>query len=719
MPYSIVTDDGIQIDNIPDNVDRNSEELRNRVASIRQSPEWQSAQKGSAEQPTQQPTQPTSAPVAPSTEAPLPSDYRSETLKQSAELARQYVKEPLNRGAGLAGRALVEGTFGTVGLVSDPIAALITQALPEGSPKQMRAREIGAQLSDILGLPKPETSGERVVQSAAEAVAGGVPLIKGGQLLAKAATPLAQKAGQFLSAAPAAQGISAAAGGAAAQGVQESGGSETGQLLAGLAAGVLAPSAVASTLGAGKAVLAGRTALEQVAPETANLLKQAGQQGIDVLTTDILQPKTAMGKFAQRTAERIPFVGTGDIRKVQQQQRVNAVQNVLQEYGAIDTTGISGEAFKTGLSKKVFDDIVSKRSSEVQNATKAKQSVINELGNRGVVPMPNTLTKIDEQIASLRARRTDAADEAASILEQFKVSDASGLTGRTLPELESFRSDVLANVFKDDPASKISIGARDIGTKAIRSLYDSVRQDMGDFIRQNGKPNDYTKWQMANKKLYDISSDVEVSSFKNLLRQGNATPELAEAMLYSKKPSEVKRIYESLSAEGRNSAKSLLLNKAAKNAQVTLPDGSTSYNPQKFNTELKALSDNLGVFFQGDEAKRLNGLSRLLDVTSRAGEAGVLTSTGQEAVPFVLGSFLTNLFGGTGRAVGGAATIGLGGRAYESKAVRNLLIKLNATRPGSKAEKEISNGIFRTLNTVYQSQQSVQNNQQQPTGMQQ
>jgi len=35
MPYSITTEDGITIDNIPDSVDPNSQELRTRVADLR------------------------------------------------------------------------------------------------------------------------------------------------------------------------------------------------------------------------------------------------------------------------------------------------------------------------------------------------------------------------------------------------------------------------------------------------------------------------------------------------------------------------------------------------------------------------------------------------------------------------------------------------------------------------------------------------------------
>ena len=37
MAYSITTEDGITIDNIPDNVDPNSNELKARVAQIRAS----------------------------------------------------------------------------------------------------------------------------------------------------------------------------------------------------------------------------------------------------------------------------------------------------------------------------------------------------------------------------------------------------------------------------------------------------------------------------------------------------------------------------------------------------------------------------------------------------------------------------------------------------------------------------------------------------------
>ena len=648
-------------------------------------------------QPTQ--TQPAQAP----SDQSAPNDYRSESLKQSAELARQAVAEPLNRALGLAGRAVAEGALGTVGLVSDPITALINQYIPENDPKLLYARDLGSKLSDVLGFSKPETQSERIVQSATEAVAGGVPLIKAGQALAKTAQPIAQKVGQVLSAAPGAQAISAAAGGAAAQGVTEAGGTPMGALGASLAAGLAAPAAMSKTQTALNLLRSAGRNVENVSPEIANLLQQAQNQGVDILTTDIFQPQTAIGKIGQRIGERVPFAGTGGIRKTQQAQRVQAIQNLVDEYGAVDTTDIG---------KQIFEDIAKKRSAELENFKKQKHDVINKFSDQGVVPLNNTLSKLEEQIVTLRNQRTESANEAANILEKFKSSDISGLIGRNLPELENFRRDVLAKVFEDDPASPISIAAREIGDKAIRSLYNPLKEDMGNFIKDVGGQQDVTKWKMANANLSKLADETQVSSFRKLLQQGNATPELVENMFLGKKPSEVQRVYQALTPNGQMKAKTLLINKIAFS-----PDGSIK-SPEKFNNELKRYGANLDVIFQGDEAKRLKGLSRVLDVTKRASEAGVVTASGQETMPFVAGTLLTDLFGSAGAATAAAGGIGLTGRVYESKPIRNLLIKMNATRPGSKAEKELARTIVRTANTIYQSQQSLQDNQQQQTGMQ-
>jgi hypothetical protein len=90
-------------------------------------------------------------------------------------LARAESEKPkgktadLERGVGLAGRAVAQGVAGTVGLAYDPIAAV--QNYLFGTEIQPLREQVKRVLTD-LGVPNPETAMERVVGAIGEGAAG-------------------------------------------------------------------------------------------------------------------------------------------------------------------------------------------------------------------------------------------------------------------------------------------------------------------------------------------------------------------------------------------------------------------------------------------------------------------------------------------------------------------------------------------------------------------
>lgn len=88
------------------------------------------------------------------------------------------------------------------------------------------------------------------------------------------------------------------------------------------------------------------------------------------------------------------------------------------------------------------------------------------------------------------------------------------------------------------------------------------------------------------------------------------------------------------------------------------------------------MSNQTGIAFKGRDAAYLRGLKNYLESTKRAGQAGVTTPTGQQAIPFIMGiGTVTNpaLLG-----VGGG--YGLLARMYESEPARNAMLRLANTQ---------------------------------------
>jgi hypothetical protein len=597
------------------------------------------------------------------------------------------VLQELGRQVGLTGRGAIEGVTGLAGIVIDPVTRLANIALP-ATAQIPTMQQATAQVLDTAGFPQPRNAVERMVNQAVQGVSSGGGMAAAGRVAQMSAAPVTSEVGRMLAAQPVAQMAGGAGAGAAGQAVRESGGTPTGEIAASLLGGIAGGAA------ASRAMAPTRT---PTTPTLQPVINEAARRNVPVMTSDVVQPETFVGKAAQRIGERIPIAGTGPVRAEQQKARIDSVRDILRDYGADDAANLSDDIMK---------DLATKRSADRVKYTGTKREVIDRLDSQGVVPMTNTVKKIDDIIGRLTKENTEASLEAAARLETIKGTGPTGASGRTLSQIEAFRRDELANAFKDDPTRPISIAARDVGEKAMREIYDPVRKDMGDFIKATGERQDFNKWMVSNKRLEELSNELKMTSLKSVLKSGDATSEVVNRLLFSQKPSEVRQLYTSLTPVGRANARSSILSQAAQKAQNDMPDGSKIFSPEKFNAEIKRLQPQIGVFFRGDDLKRVEGLSRILTLTRRAGEAGVATPTGQEAVPFIAGGALQSFLGSFGASVAAAGGIGLAARIYESAPVRNLMMQLGTTKRGSSEEAAIAKRLISTIETQSESIQS-------------
>jgi hypothetical protein len=120
--------------------------------------------------------------------------------------------------------------------------------------------------------------------------------------------------------------------------------------------------------------------------------------------------------------------------------------------------------------------------------------------------------------------------------------------------------------------------------------------------------------------------------------------------------------------------------------------GIDALSTAKFTAALKQARKTYGVSFPPEEVARFDGMLRLLQSTQRAERAADNVPTGQQLLPFAAlsaPSVLANVFGGWGATVvvGGASLVGY--NAFESAAMRNLLVTLSKTRRGSPGEANV------------------------------
>lgn len=185
------------------------------------------------------------------------------------------VRKDIPRQLGLTARAAAEGLGGAFdAVIGNPLRTLAAPVFGNAP-----TADTGATLSDAVGLPKPRTSGERVVGDAAKLVAGGLLPIGAGAALAKNSTGAAQGVGRLLASNPGQQLLSAGAAGLAGGVTRETGGDDTSQLIASLAGGLAAPMAASGAMKAGAA--ARRAIVGRAVPPVTQ---------IDITINNALQP---------------------------------------------------------------------------------------------------------------------------------------------------------------------------------------------------------------------------------------------------------------------------------------------------------------------------------------------------------------------------------------------------------------------------------------------
>ena len=525
-----------------------------------------------------------------------------------------------------------------------------------------------AKLNELMtraGVAEPSSAIERLFQSAAGSAADVATSVGAGRALQGAAAPLAQAAGAMLADQPAAQLAGGVGSGLAAQAAQELGATPATQAAAALIGGMAGSRAARTKI---------IPAAQANAAERA-LVTEAEKVGVPLMTSDVSPPRTFMGKAAQAAGERVPLVGTGPVRQAQQEARIGAVRDVLSDFGA----GPSAQA-----SDAVMADLLATRGAEVSKYATQKTDVIKRLSTSGTaVPVVRATAAIDQQITKLQGLKTKELEPVIARLDDWKKS----LQNQSLVNVEDLRKQ-LGESFKAPELASV----RSTGEKSLSSIYGALREDMSEFIRGTGQPQDIAKWTDANKKLSSMMGELKTSALKSAIEKGTDTPEAIRGILFSAKPSDVRLLYRNLSDAGRDNAKAALLAHAAEKATTN-----DVLSAERFISQVDKLGPQFGVFFKGDDKRRVEGLTRVLGATRRAAEAGVVTKSGQEGV-----ASLTALGAGhlTGSALGGAAALGgagLAARLYESPAVRNLLLYVPGTKVGSAEEAAILKRISSAL----------------------
>jgi len=441
---------------------------------------------------------------------------------------------------------------------------------------------------------------------------------------------------------------------------------------------------------------------QAVAPRQLESIQAAEQAGIPVYTQDVFPPQGRLGQAMQRAGEVLPM-GTTSQRIAQQEATQAATQRVFGGYG-VQMSDL-GQTNMAPALRNVFESFERRRGNLVRQAQLQRQQAMRTAEATGLpVPLTNSLPVIDNTINQLRSNELlrDAAREVERIREALVGGNLGNLEGVRQSVGELFDAPNLAHV-------------RTQGSRAISNLYGPINEDIAAFIQQHGRPNDLTRWRVANANLTRLNTEREIAAINHVLRTGTETPEVIRRLIFNAPESVQAILYGNLSTAGRRNLRTALMQQAYENSTFN-----GRFSPSRFLRQVDEMSGNLRVSFTPEQQAELTGLARALQLTERSQRFAPNAETGVQAVPGQVASMIakgaktvTGMIGAAGlathpvqtlvtglTAAGLAGGLGLSARVYNSQPVRRALVALSTAPQGTRAEQN----AYRILTSAIQAE---------------
>ena len=365
--------------------------------------------------------------------------------------------------------------------------------------------------------------------------------------------------------------------------------------------------------------------------------------GITQLTSDVLPPNTRLGKLLQSQGELV----AGFQRKGQQGQRVKAVENLVNKFDVAEGVG-----FEAKIVKGLKDSIQSSKKAigELYDESATK---LDQLGN---VPLSKT-KKFAQDIIDRELKKGTKANQSVIDDMQSFVDAPDDLSFELVKEI---RTGVGANLEKVKRGAPVQ-GNTDTGL--LKRTYAQLTNDMTGFA-ESANPALAAGWKKANDVVSEFATGTSKQGAKSIIKNGDATPEVVDSLLFSNKNSDLEFLSSNLDVAGKQAAKQRVLQRVLEKSSIDGDD----INPNKFLTQLNKNRNQIGKMFEPEERRAIFALRDQLSKTRRAQDASIATPTGQQ---LTLGAAI---------ALPQALIPGVIQGLVESKPIRNLLIKRKAAK---------------------------------------
>jgi hypothetical protein len=258
-------------------------------------------------------------------------------------------------------------------------------------------------------------------------------------------------------------------------------------------------------------------------------------------------------------------------------------------------------------------------------------------------------------------------------------------TNHTVGQFMQMRS-TLGNLIEKAYQGKNSlVGEQGVGV--LTRLRHAVENDLIQYMKDRNNPALMKAWRDADNYYRDVVTPFKDHQIAMALTASNPD-EVYARFIQAGKGDRAEKFYTALDEKGRAAVRYGMVNEAVENATRENID---TFSPAKFAQYLEKRDIPAGVFFKGDAKWELDGLTKLMRHTERAGQIMENPPTGNRLIPLLLGGTAYGLAGtagpvGLGVGIGGARVMQ---KFLTNPRTRQLLINASDMQIGSKAMSEV------------------------------
>jgi hypothetical protein len=402
-----------------------------------------------------------------------------------------------------------------------------------------------------------------------------------------------------------------------------------------------------------------------------DLIKTAEQNNLKLQTSDLLdETESVIAQNLQTLNERIPLVGTGKARVNQQKARVEILEKIKNDFN-ID----NGSNFEIDIVKNIKEESLRKLTQARTKRTEA----IDSLNQFGKVPTLNVKKEISEIVKKAQKVGVGTVVDKDTIV--FLQDINKSISGKNFGELAQVRTRLINKI------ETVKRSEDKGGISELQKAKTAIDRQMKVFAKKNDI-NALKKWKDQNAEFTDELQVIKNTAIKGIIEKGDFDERKIMPLLRSGSQKELNTLKRSLDKKGIKLVQSSIIKDI-----FDKTGGVDNLNPDRFITKIKKLETDraLNTFLNTSDKKQLDGLVKVLDATRRAQKATSEVRTGDVILSLTgVGTGAASVATGSlAPILGVAGTVKAFNSIYNSKPVRNYLIKLSAVKKGSKQESDL------------------------------